>query len=120
LVWLIFLFFGGTRVWTQGLTLARQVLYHLSHFTSPVLFFWDRVSWTICLGWLWTSILLISASWVARITDLSPAGLVILEMGSLELLAQIKPQTMILFISASQEARITGMTHWYLATLFSE
>jgi hypothetical protein len=24
--------------------------------------------WTICLGWLWTSILLISASWIARIT----------------------------------------------------
>jgi hypothetical protein len=34
-------------------------------------FFQDRVSWTICLGWLWTMILLISASWVARITDVS-------------------------------------------------
>jgi hypothetical protein len=33
--------------------------------------FWDRVSWTICLGWLWTEILRISASWVARITGLS-------------------------------------------------
>jgi hypothetical protein len=31
-------------------------------------FFQDRVSWTICHGWLQTSILLISASWVARIT----------------------------------------------------
>jgi hypothetical protein len=30
-------------------------------------FFWDRVSWTICVGWLWTVILLISASWVSRI-----------------------------------------------------
>jgi hypothetical protein len=30
--------------------------------------FWDRVSQTICLGWLQTVILLISASWVARIT----------------------------------------------------
>jgi hypothetical protein len=41
----------------------------LSH--SPALFcegcFWGRVSWTICLGWLWTMIFLISASWVARI-----------------------------------------------------
>jgi hypothetical protein len=27
--------------------------------------------WTICLGWLQTSILLISASWVARITGVS-------------------------------------------------
>jgi hypothetical protein len=31
----------------------------------------DRVSWTICLGWLQTAILLISASWVAGITGVS-------------------------------------------------
>jgi hypothetical protein len=30
--------------------------------------FRDRVSGTICLGWLWTAVLLFSASWVARIT----------------------------------------------------
>jgi hypothetical protein len=34
-------------------------------------FFWDRVLRTICLGWLWTVILLIFASWVARITGTS-------------------------------------------------
>jgi hypothetical protein len=34
-------------------------------------FFWDRVFWTICLVWLWTVILLISASWLARITGVS-------------------------------------------------
>jgi hypothetical protein len=34
-------------------------------------FFRDRVLWTICLGWLQTAILLISASWVARITGVS-------------------------------------------------
>jgi hypothetical protein len=34
-------------------------------------FFCDRVSWTICPGWLRTAILLISASWVARITGVS-------------------------------------------------
>jgi hypothetical protein len=47
--------------------------YTLSHSTSPFLWwvFWDRVSWTICLGWLWTMNLLISASWVAKITDVS-------------------------------------------------
>jgi hypothetical protein len=43
--------------------------------TPPALFcdgfFWDRVLWTVCLGWLWTTILLISASWVARITGVS-------------------------------------------------
>jgi hypothetical protein len=46
--------------------------YTLSHSTSPfyvcVRYFQDRVSRTICSGWLWTLILLISASWVARIT----------------------------------------------------
>jgi hypothetical protein len=47
----------------------------LSHSTSPLLwwfffFFGDRVSWTICSGWLRTEILLISASWVARITGM--------------------------------------------------
>jgi hypothetical protein len=43
--------------------------------TPPALFcdgyFQDRVSWTICLGWLWATILLISASWVARIIGVS-------------------------------------------------
>jgi ABC-type Fe3+ transport system permease subunit len=45
----------------------------LSHSTSPFCdgYFWDRVSWTICLSWLQTVILLISASWVARITGVS-------------------------------------------------
>jgi hypothetical protein len=34
-------------------------------------FFWDRVLRTICLGWLWSTVLLISASWVAKITGVS-------------------------------------------------
>jgi hypothetical protein len=34
-------------------------------------YFQDRFWWTICLGWLWTLILLICASQVARITDVS-------------------------------------------------
>jgi hypothetical protein len=34
-------------------------------------FFWDRVSQTICLGWLRTVSLLSTASWVARITGVS-------------------------------------------------
>jgi hypothetical protein len=34
-------------------------------------FFQDRVSRTICLGWLGTVILLISTSWVAKITGVS-------------------------------------------------
>jgi hypothetical protein len=45
----------------------------LNHSASPFCagYFRDRVSWTICLGWLRTMILLISAFWVARITGLS-------------------------------------------------
>jgi hypothetical protein len=44
----------------------------------PALFLWrvfsrDRVSRNYCSGWLWTTILLISASWVARITDIESA-----------------------------------------------
>jgi hypothetical protein len=33
--------------------------------------FWDRVSRTICLGWLGTSILLVPTSWVARNTGMN-------------------------------------------------
>jgi hypothetical protein len=33
--------------------------------------FWNRVSWTICSGWFWTPVLLISASWVVRVTGVS-------------------------------------------------
>jgi hypothetical protein len=33
--------------------------------------FWNRVLWTTSLGWLWTVILLIFASQVARITGVS-------------------------------------------------
>jgi hypothetical protein len=48
----------------------RLGAYTLSHYVSPFLcdgFFRDSVLWTICLGWLWTAIFLISASWEARI-----------------------------------------------------
>jgi hypothetical protein len=62
--WLFF--FCGTDVWTQGLHLEPlcQSFFVLS-------FFRDRVLWTLCPGWLRTMIVLISASWVARITEVS-------------------------------------------------
>jgi hypothetical protein len=31
----VFDFFGGTGAWTQDFTLAKQVLYHLTHISSP-------------------------------------------------------------------------------------
>jgi hypothetical protein len=47
---------------------GRQALYHLSYSISP--FFVIGSLRTICQGWLWTVILLISASWVAWITGI--------------------------------------------------
>jgi hypothetical protein len=47
---------------------------HLEPLHQPYFFegfFEIGAHWTICSGWLWTMILLISASWVARITGLS-------------------------------------------------
>jgi hypothetical protein len=44
-------FMIGSRVWTQGSTPARQMLYRLSHVSSPFCcgYFWDK-SLTFCLG----------------------------------------------------------------------
>jgi hypothetical protein len=61
----MFVFFsplGSTGVWTRGL--------HPEPLHQPIFvmgFFQDRVSWSICLGWLWTKIIPISASWETRI-----------------------------------------------------
>jgi hypothetical protein len=63
----ILLFLGtfcSTGVWIQGLYLE---LLHQPFFVID--FFQARVSQTFCPGWL--QILLISASWVARITSMS-------------------------------------------------
>jgi hypothetical protein len=70
---------GITQVWASALFFFFQY-WNLNSEpppwgTPPALFlwrvFWDRVSRIICLGWLWILILLISASWVARITGVS-------------------------------------------------
>jgi hypothetical protein len=58
-------FFWGATVRTQGLQLDPL---HQPFFVTG---FWDMVSQTICQVRLWTAILLISASWVARITNMS-------------------------------------------------
>jgi hypothetical protein len=63
---LFFFFPCGTRAWTQGLHLEPL---HQSFFCGG--YFWDRGFLTICPGWLRTSILLMSASWVARIMGVS-------------------------------------------------
>jgi hypothetical protein len=61
-----------------GFKLRVSLLLARSSNTSaiPPDLFWvecfrDRVSETIYPGWLWTTILLISVSWVARVTGIS-------------------------------------------------
>jgi hypothetical protein len=59
-------FFCSTGAWTQGL--------HLEPLHQPIFCegFLEIGSWgTICLGWLQTTILLISASWIVRIASMS-------------------------------------------------
>jgi hypothetical protein len=67
------IFFGSTGVELRALCLLDR---HSTTWTTPVAlfcvgYFQDRVSCTIYLGWLQITILLISASWVARITGVS-------------------------------------------------
>jgi hypothetical protein len=61
--------------------LVGRCSYHVSHSASLFFFvmgfFQGKVLGTICLGWLWIAILLISASWVAKITGVSHQHLVI-------------------------------------------
>jgi hypothetical protein len=70
---------GGTRVWTQGPMFARQTLLSFEPFCKPflwwvffVFFFFEIGSRELFAGgWLWTSVLLISASLVAKIMGVS-------------------------------------------------
>jgi hypothetical protein len=76
-----FFFLCNTGVWTQGLHLEP-----LNQASFVMDFFQDRVSWTVCLGWIWTRIILISASWVGRITGVihqCPANICFLSFLSL-------------------------------------
>jgi hypothetical protein len=68
-------FFGSTGTWTQGLHLEPL---HRPFFLK-FFFLRDKVSQTICPGWLqtvWlqTTILLVSATWAARIIGTSHQG----------------------------------------------
>jgi hypothetical protein len=74
-------FLFSTGVWTQGLHL--DPLHQPFFVMGWVLFcfvFWDRVMQTISPVWLRTEILLISASWIARIYRREPPALIL--MGS--------------------------------------
>jgi hypothetical protein len=58
-----------THAHTHTHTHTHTHIFFLPFFCDGL--FRDRVSRTICLGWLWTAILLFSATWVARITGMS-------------------------------------------------
>jgi hypothetical protein len=49
-----FFFFNGIEDWTQGLELARQILYQFNQNPFCFYFFSDSVSWYLCLDWPWT------------------------------------------------------------------
>jgi hypothetical protein len=76
-IWILFylficlFIFGRTKVWAQGFTLAKQVLYCLSHISSLFCsgYFGNRIS--TCPGWPWTTIPLISASQETKIIGVS-------------------------------------------------
>jgi hypothetical protein len=95
--------FCGTGAWTQGL--------HLEPFHQPFFLWWvgfqDRILRTVFLGWLWTEILLIFASWIAKIIGISnwcPAAPVIFGDGVWWTIFSDWPWTLIFSISASQVA----------------
>jgi hypothetical protein len=98
-----FCFGGSSGVWAQGLALARQVPYHLSHVIIPFCFgcFWDRVS-HLCLG-------IMDHSSVDRSVPLHPAF--IGWHGASQTFCLGWPWTAVLLISASQVARVIGLSH---------
>jgi hypothetical protein len=71
----VFLFFFLEVLWFELKTSCLLGRHSTAWATLPALFcvgyFWDRVSGTICLRWLQTTILLICASWVVMIIGMS-------------------------------------------------
>jgi hypothetical protein len=62
ILFFFFFFTCGTGVWTQQLHLEplEQTFFVMGIFQ-------DRVSWSTWPDWLWSAVLLISASWVVRV-----------------------------------------------------
>jgi hypothetical protein len=69
-LFVLYIFFGDTGVWTQGLVPAKQGLYHLRHASSSLCFsyFSTRVSLLLNQAHPQTAIFLPAASHIARIT----------------------------------------------------
>jgi hypothetical protein len=73
LLLLLLLLFWRDWSLNSGFTLVKQVLYYLSHTSSPFCSgnFGDGVSQIICLVWLQTLVLLTSSFQVAGVTGVS-------------------------------------------------
>jgi hypothetical protein len=85
----MFLFFGSNGGWTQDLTLARQVLYHLSHAPIPLLalVIWGIASHIFVLAILHCEPPIYNFH-VAGITGVHHHTQPLVELGSASLLAQ--------------------------------
>jgi hypothetical protein len=65
----VFVFsFGNSEVWSQSITLARQVLYHLSHLSALLCFIFQAASQVLTWDQPQTVILLPLASHIAGTT----------------------------------------------------
>jgi hypothetical protein len=71
IITLVFSLFSSWWCWSLNSRPTCLLDRHSTTWGTPQPFFWDRVSWTICPGCLQTVILLICASWVARMTGMS-------------------------------------------------
>jgi hypothetical protein len=109
-------FFCSTEDWTQGLMLASQVLYCLTHGPgSSWSWFFNRKSCLCpgCFGWRSSYLYFLCSCDDMFVV---PHSLLLVEMGFCELFCPGRPQTTILLlISASQ---VAGITWSHLPYLF--
>jgi hypothetical protein len=119
IICLSFCLSSGTGVWTLHFVLARQMFYLLSHTSSLFwsVYFGDEVLWPVCQVWL--EILLISASWVARIIGMSSQHLVefLLSLTKKNPSAFFSPRISDWFLSVAKRVIImcnycSDYTHW--------
>jgi hypothetical protein len=114
-IYLLFIF-GSTRVWTQGFTLARQVLYCLRHNSSSFCsgYSEDSISLCFCTGQpeLQSSYCMLPT--ITGMTAIHHHAQIFFHWdGQSRTFCFGWPWTTVLFISGSQIARITGMSYWH-------
>jgi hypothetical protein len=84
----------------------------------PSFFYWEGVSQSFLPGLTLDAIFPTSLSWKAGMIGAHHHALVLVEIGSCTTPCLAWPQTVTLPISASQLARIKGISHWYPAMLW--